>query len=71
MVNVPAVEALYHELSWEAEVLAAPEGLLIDVLGGEVLSDAAVVSVGELCRVDLVVEQVVHVHIVDVSLNAL
>ncbi len=71
MVDVAPVEALDHELAGEAEVLAAAEGLLVDVLRREVLRDAAVVRVRELRRVHLVVKQVVYIHIVHITLDAL
>lgn len=69
MVKVTAVKALDHELAREAEVLANLESFFINVLRREVLSDAAVVSVRQLSGVVFIIEQVVHVHIVNISLD--
>lgn len=71
MINIAPVEALDHELAWETEVLAHTQRLFIDVLCTEVLGDTAVVRIGKLRRVHLIVEQVVHVHIVHIALYRL
>ena len=70
MVYVAPVEALDHEMPWKSKVFADLERLLVDVLRSEVLCDAAVVRVAQLGLVVLVVEEIVHVHIVDVALYA-
>ena len=69
MIYIAPVEALDHEMPWKSEVLAYFQGLLVNVLGSEVFSDAAVVSVAELYLVVLVVEEIVHVHIVHIALD--
>lgn len=69
MINISPVETLDHELPRETEVFTDAQGLLIYVFGGEVLCYTTIIGVRELCRVDLVVEQVVNIDIVDVSLN--
>ena len=71
MVEVPSVEALNHELPWEAEVLTHLQSFLIDVLCREVFSDAAIVSVAELSPIVLIIEEVVNIHIVHIALDAL
>jgi hypothetical protein len=71
VVDVASVEALDDELAREAEVLTNRESLLVDILSGEVFGDAAVVGVTQLDLVILVVEQVVHVNIVDIALDVL
>ena len=70
MVYVPSIQALDHEMPWKTKVLAHLQCFLIDILRGEVLSDAAVVSIAQLDLVVLVVEQVVHIDIVHVALDA-
>lgn len=45
MVDVSSVQALNHKVSRESKVLAHFNGLLVDYLRREVLSDAAVVNV--------------------------
>ena len=70
MIDVASVEAFDHEVSWKSKVLADFERLLVDVLRGEVLRDAAVVRIAQLCFVVLVVKQIVHIHIVNVALYA-
>lgn len=45
MIDIPTIEALNHKLPREPEVLAHAQRLLIDILGAEVLSDAAIVSI--------------------------
>ena len=45
VVDVAAIQALDHELPREAEVVANLQGLLVDVFGGEVLGDAAIIGV--------------------------
>ena len=71
MVDVAPVEALYQELPREAEVLANLERLFVDVFGGKVLGNAAVVGVAQFDFVVLMVEQVVHIYVVNVSLDIL
>lgn len=71
MVDVTPVQALYHERAGEPEVFACTQGFLVDVLGREVLRDAAVVRVGQLRRVDLVIEEVVYIYIVHITLDGL
>ena len=70
MVDVAPVEALDHEMPWKSKVFTHFERLLVDVLRGEVLRDAAVVRIAQLCLVVLVVKQIVHIHIVNVALYA-
>ena len=45
MIDIPAIETLNHKLPREPEVLAHAQRLFIDILGAEVLSDAAIVSI--------------------------
>ena len=45
MIDIPAIKTFNHELAREPEVLAHAQRLLIDILGAEVLSDAAIVSI--------------------------
>jgi len=71
MVEVPSVEALNHELPWEAEVFTHFQSFLIDVLCREVFSDATIVSIAELSPIVLIIEEVVNIHIVHIALDAL
>lgn len=71
MIYVSPVEALYQELPWEPEVLANLQSLFINVFGRKIFSDTAVISVAQLNFIVFMVEQVVHIHIVDVALNVL
>ena len=68
MIDVPAIQTFDQELSWVSEIFTNFEGLLVDVLRGEVLCDTAVICVAELALVIARVEQVVHVDIVYVAL---
>ena len=68
MVNISPVEALYYELPWEAKVLAYFKSFFINILCCEILSDAAVVRVAQLCIIILVIKQVVNIDIVNVAL---
>ena len=70
MVYVAPVETFDHEVPWESKVFTDLERLLVDVLRGEVFCDAAVVRIAQLCLVVLVVEQIVDIHIVNVTLYA-
>ena len=45
MIDVSAIETLYHELARETEVFAHAQRLLVDILRTEVLSDAAIVRI--------------------------
>ena len=45
MIDIPTIKTLNHKLPREPEVLAHAQRLLIDILGAEVLSDAAIVSI--------------------------
>lgn len=69
MVDVAAVEALYQELPGEAEVFADRQRLFVDVLGGKVFRDAAVIGVAQFDFIIFVVKQVIHVYVVHVTLN--
>jgi len=69
MVNVAPVETLDHELPREPKIFAHLQCLLVHILRREVLRDAAVVSVRQFCFVVLMVEEVVHVHVVHVALD--
>lgn len=69
MVDISAIEAFYHELARETEILAHFKCFFVDVFGREILSDAAIISVREFRRVDLVIEEVVNVYVVHVTLN--
>ena len=69
MIYVSSVQAFYHELAREAKVFANSQCFFIYVLRAEVLCNTAVVSVGQLSRVYLIIEQVIHVHIVHIALN--
>lgn len=71
MVDVATIQALYHELAGEPEVVAHLQRLFVDVLRREVLCDATVVGVAQLYLVVLVVEEVVHVHVVHITLDVL
>ncbi len=71
MIDISPIEALYHELAGETEVFAHAQRLLVDILRAEVLSDAAIVRIGELRRVYLVIEEVIYVYIVHVALYRL
>lgn len=71
MVNISSVQALNQELAWEPEVFTHLQSFLVDVLGREVFSNAAVVSVAQFDFIIFMVEEVVDVNIVHVSLNIL
>ncbi len=71
MIDVSAIETLYHELARETEVLTHSQRLLVNIFSTKVLCDAAIVCVRELCRVYLVIEKVIHVYIVHVALYRL
>lgn len=45
VVDVSAIKTLNHELAREAEVVADGQCLFVDLLGREVLRDAAVIRV--------------------------
>ena len=70
MVNVAAIETFDHEVAREAEVFAHFDRLLVNDLRGKVLCDATIVYIAELILVILMVEQVVHVDVIDITLNA-
>ena len=71
MVDVATIQAFDHELTREPKVVANLQGLLVDVLRRKVFRDATVVGVAQLYLVVLVVEEVVHVHIVHIALDVL
>jgi hypothetical protein len=71
VVDVASVQTFNQELTWEPKVFTDLKGLFVDVLGGEVFGDAAVVCVAEFDLVVLVVEEVVDVNIVYVTLDVL
>ena len=69
MIYVPAIQALYQELAGEAKVLAYAQSLLVDVLGREVLRDAAVVGVAQFYFVILMIEKIIDVNVIYITLN--
>lgn len=71
MVDIAPIQTLNHKLSWIPKVFAHFEGFFIDVLGREVLSDAAVVSVAQFGLVDAIIKQIVHIHVVNIALYLL
>ena len=71
MIDISAVQTFDHKLSWEAKVFTYTEGFFVNVFSREIFCNAAVVSVGELRWIDLVIEEVVHVDVVNIPLNAL
>ena len=71
MIDVSAIETLYHELARETEVLTHSQRLFVDIFSTKVLCNAAIVCVWELCRVYLVIKKVIHVYIVHVALYRL
>jgi hypothetical protein len=70
MIYITAVQAFYHELAREAEILANSKCFFIYVLCRKILCDAAIVCVRELCSVYLIIEEVVNVNIVHITLDA-
>ena len=70
MVDVTPIQTFDHKVSWEAKVLAYFDSLFIENLGGKVLGDAAVVYVTQFILIVLMVEQIVHIYIVYIALNA-
>ena len=71
MVDVPAIQAFDHELPREPEVLAHTQGLFIYILCREILCDAAIVCIGQLGRVDLIIEEVIDVYVIHIALDGL
>ena len=67
MVDITAIETLDHKVAREAEILAHFYRLLVQYLTREILRNAAVVYVTKLVLVVLVVEQVIHVHVVYIA----
>ena len=67
MVDIAPIQTLDHEVSWEAEVLAHLNRLLIQNLGSEILRYAAVVYITELVLIILMVEQIINVDIVNIA----
>jgi hypothetical protein len=68
MVNVAPIKALDHKRAGVPKVLAHFKSLLVDVLCGEIFSDAAVVCVAQFCPVKSIIKQVVNIDIVYISL---
>jgi hypothetical protein len=68
MVQVAPVQTFYNEIARISEVFNHFQGFFVDILSGKVLCDTAVVCIGEFGAVDLLVEKVIHVHVVDVPL---
>jgi hypothetical protein len=71
MIDISTIETLDHKRAWEAEIFAYFKRLLINVLSREVLCDATVVSVRELRPIHFVIEEVVHIHVIHITLYAL
>ena len=69
MVNVTLVQTLHHEVPWEPKILTHLQCFLVYQLGGKVFCNATVVNIAELGAIILIVEQIVHIDIVDVALN--
>ena len=70
MVNIATIETFDHEVAWEAEVFAHFDCFFVNNLRSKVFCNAAIVYIAELIFVILMVEQVVHVDIIDIALNA-
>ena len=70
MVNITAIETFDHEVARESKVFAHFNRFLVNYLRSKVLCNAAIVYIAELIFVILMVEQVVHVDIIDIALNA-
>ena len=71
VVDIPAIQAFDHELAREPEVLAHTQGLFIYILCREILCDAAIVCIGQLGRVDLIIEEVIDVNVIHIALDGL
>ena len=71
MVDIAAIETFDHEVAREAEILAHFYRLLVQYLTRKILRYAAVVYVTKLVPVVLVVEQVIHVHVVYIAWDVL
>ena len=71
MIDIAPIQAFDHELARESEILANFYRLFVDDLRSEILCDAAVVYVTEFVLVVLVIEQIVHIHVVNVTLDRL
>jgi hypothetical protein len=71
MVDVASIETFDNELTREAEILTDLESFFINILGGEVFCDAAIIGIAELYLVFFVVKEIVYIHIVNVPLNTL
>jgi hypothetical protein len=68
VIQVPTVQALNDHLPWISKVLEHADRFLIDSMRVIVLRECAIVHVGQLARYLAIVEQVVHVYLVDVTL---
>ena len=71
MINVASIQAFDDEWSGVAKVLTYLQGLLIDILCCKVLSHTTVIRVTQLCLVNAIVEQIVHIDIVNIAVNLL
>lgn len=68
MIQIPTVQALDDHLPWISKVLEHADRFLVDSMRVIVLRERAIVHVGQLARYLAIVEQVVHVYLVDVTL---
>jgi hypothetical protein len=66
MIKISLVQTPDHKVSVVAIAVHDLQGLFVQVVGGEVLGDAAVVCVAQLAPVLPAVEKIVHVYIVDI-----
>ena len=67
MIQISSVQALNDHLAGIPKVLEDPDSLLIDSMGVVVLSECAVVHVGQLAGDLPIVKQIVDIHLVDVA----
>lgn len=71
MIYVSPIQTFDHKLARESKVLAHAQGFLIYIFCREVLCDATIVCVRELCCVDFIIEEVIDVYIIHISLDGL
>ena len=71
MINVSPIKTFDHELTRETKVLTDPQGFLVYIFGRKIFSNTAIVCIRELCCVDLIIEEIIDIHIIHIALNRL